>query len=323
MVSATQPIRGPMPHTPEWDAMRLTSFGASEAAAVCGLSKYDQPLNIYRRKIGEEVVEQNDFMRFGHYWEPVGVKMYEHFKKVPVIAPQPAFIHPEHSFIHATPDGLMPTLDDRPLDVKTTSWRRAGDFGEEGSDELPDEYVLQAHQQMLVMGTDKADMIVLLDCQNVKTFTVNRNDALVEMLVEAITELRQRIINRDPPEPHWEHPRTFDLVRSMHGLVEGKIIDVPAEAAAAWETSERLAAEIKALEEQQEFYKAKAIHALGDAAVGVLPGGQRELRRYQKSRTNLSLGKLPPGLQTSVAPYTTLSTWTEVRAAKHNAKKGS
>lgn len=47
----TQPIA--QADTPEWHELRSKGFGASEAAAVAGLSQYETPLHVYMRKRGE------------------------------------------------------------------------------------------------------------------------------------------------------------------------------------------------------------------------------------------------------------------------------
>lgn len=302
------PLVGPDPQTPEWFALRTYDpertiagqsapvvFGASECAAVCGMSPYDTPLHIYLRKRREiDPIEDNDAMRLGRKLEPVVIDEYRERTGNAVLAPRPTFFHAEHRFLSATPDGtVLPRVDNQevvqaesayPLDAKTTTWRRANDFGDEFTDELPEDYLLQAQQQMLVMGAALQDTAVLVDGRTLKVYRVERNDDLAAIIVDAARELAERIVNGDPPEPNWTHSRTPELVRSMYGVDETKTILLDEPVALMWRNYTRLREEIKEREAEQEQIKARVLAVMQEAAIGKYPADGFELVRKRVER---------------------------------------
>ena len=56
----------------EWLALRKKGIGGSDAAAVCGMSRYKGPLDVYLDKTNP-VIEENDNepMLFGRLFEPI------------------------------------------------------------------------------------------------------------------------------------------------------------------------------------------------------------------------------------------------------------
>jgi predicted phage-related endonuclease len=284
------PIVGPDPKTPEWEAIRFYDpetkrvvFGASETAAVCGVSKYETPLHIFRRKRRELPPKTPTLaMKRGLRFESAIIEEYREARPAcKISAPQPMYFHPEHRFLGATPDALaMDTETGWPVDAKWIGYRRAEEFGLEGTDELPDDILLQAQQQMLVMGNDKQETAVILGGEEFRVYTVHRHDALQQKIITAAKELAERIINNDPPEPHWTHPETPQLIKDLYG-VEAKSIHLSSDTALIWSNYQRLKEEIKEKEAAAEQLKARVLVVMGNAAAGILPRGEKAVLRKQ------------------------------------------
>jgi putative phage-type endonuclease len=264
---------GPYPLTPEWHEARKKCIGASEAAAACGVSEWSQPLEIYLRKRGEiPEFEGNDATRLGTLLEPVVLAEYERRTGLDLVTHLPLFTHTENPFIGATPDSTVVGLG-FPVEAKTTSHWRAGEFGDEGTDHIPDEYVMQAQQQMYVLGAERCDVAVLIDGRTLRCYIVRRNDNLIHKMVAVETELWQRIVDGNPPEPQWKHPATVQLLQSLHGTVNEGSIPLSDETAIAWGRYQALGQTIKEAEAERDACRARVYHALGDWAVGELPSG--------------------------------------------------
>lgn len=280
MVTATfQPIIGPAPQTPEWFEERFNHIGASEAAAACGVSPWKQPLDIYLEK--RRLVEPfagNDFTRLGSAMEPVIRAEFTHRTGIELISPVPLMIHPDTQFISASLDALHDTPERRPTETKCSNWRRAAEWGEEGTDQIPEEYVIQCQQQMYVVGAERCDLAVLLDGRTLRLYTVNRHEALISRMIELETELWQRIQAGDPPAPNFRHPRTLDLIKNLYGVEEGESIDLTPPTCDTWRQYRELGDQIKALEENRETAKAQVLYAMGPAAIGNLDDGRQLVR---------------------------------------------
>ena len=284
-------VIGPEPNTAEWLSARDSLFGASDAAAALGLSPYKSPFELYCEKKGLVAkFTGNAATRLGQRMEPVVLAEYETITGRELHRPVPLLISKEFPFIGATPDSLMDGDGGiQPVEAKTTTWRRAEEFGEEGTDEIPTDYVLQTQQQMLVVGASKCDVAVLLDGRTLKLYTVHRHEKLIESIIKAERELWERIQNNDPPEPDFSRPDTLDLVKSMHITEPGKTIIFDRRIEELWNRYRSLRDQVSLCEREQDAIKAEIFHAMGDAEAGLLPDGDIELVCSEISRKSYTV----------------------------------
>lgn len=265
--------------TAEWHAARNQGFGASEAAAVAGLSQYETPLHVYLRKRGElPATEETKPMRRGKRWEPYVLDQFQEETGLEIAqAPCGLYRHDAVPFMLATPDAIL--ANGELVDAKTTTFRQAAKFGAEGSDELPVEYVCQGQQQMAVVGAEVCHFAVMLDVWTLKIYRVERNDELIDGLIDAERELWDRIQAGDPPEPTWGHDRTADLVRRMNRFVSDRVIELAGDVAACWDEYERLGQIEREAKKARDEMKARVEFAMGEARAAILPGGTHMIRR--------------------------------------------
>lgn len=288
-IERVRPIEGPEPLTPEWFAMRERTIGSSEAAKAVGLSEYGTPLQLFAEKCG--LIERfagNKHTRRGRRYEPLVAEDWQELTGRTLRRyPAPLFVHPQHKWMTCTPDGIID--DDEGLEIKCPTWRQAHKFGEEGSDWLPSDYVIQAQHQMAVMGWARVHFAVLFDTsEDPRQFCVERNDKLIDGMIVAERALLDAIESNTPPEPDWQHDRTPDLIREMFGLEEGKTIVLGEDVAALWQQQRDLAEQIKDLTSQRETLRTKVLHAIGDAAIAACPGFDFELTRSVVKESQVS-----------------------------------
>lgn len=139
----------------EWLKAREGGIGASEVAAVVGLSKWDSPYSLFLRKTGQvPPIEENEAMRLGHKLESVVVELWEEetgFKAVKASAKDIIYQDPEHPWRKVTPDRIAYEIgvDGKKkkvlLEIKTSQM----DFD---PDDLPVQYLCQVQYQMHVTG---------------------------------------------------------------------------------------------------------------------------------------------------------------------------
>lgn len=276
-------ILGPESYSPDWYAIRTFDprrkpcvvFGASEAAAVCGLSHYETPLHIYLRKRGEiPEVEETDAMRMGKLLEPIVLGEYER-RTGYNLRPEPRMLlHAEHQHIGATLDSwVRADLSVWVVDAKTTTFRRAEEFGDDFTDEIPDDFLMQLQQQMLVAGVEFADLAVLLDGRTLRVYRVAANAELQELIVECTSALLELILAGNPPDPTYHHRSTNDLLKAIYGIDKDREVILSEQAAECWGGYETLGQQIKELQSQREECQNVVLHSLGEAGVGLLPDG--------------------------------------------------
>jgi putative phage-type endonuclease len=279
MTTTLEPRRICAADTPEWKEARNKGIGASEAAAACGVSEWQSPLELYYRKRGElPPIEENFQMRFGKFAEPFIEREFEKQTGLRILERQPGlFAHPDYPHVLASPDDVIDC--DTGLELKTIGTHRASEvLGEQYTDEVPLEWNTQAQQQMLVMGFQTVWFAVLVGGYDLRVYEVQRHERAIQRIQKKVTDLWQRIQTGNPPDME-SHPNNLEMVRELFGEVKtGSVIDLSAEAAHAWLEFENRRSVIKDWCEQQDQLKARVLFEIGDNHAGRLPDG-RYVRR--------------------------------------------
>jgi putative phage-type endonuclease len=181
--------------TPEQLEQRKSGLGGSDAAAALGLSPWKTPLALYLEKRGElGPVDETEAMRWGSIHEPAILNAYAERAGVPLVAHPPLIRHPQYPWMFASLDART---GERVVEAKTA--RSAEDWGEPGSDEIPEAYLLQVQHYMLVTALPIADVAALIGGNDFRIYTVEADRELHEMLIEGEHEFWQRVQREDPP----------------------------------------------------------------------------------------------------------------------------
>ena len=295
-------VIGPASHSPEWYSMRRYDpnrkerpvvIGASEAAAAMGLSQYQSPLELYLIKRGEyePVVsqEQRDRMDYGTYMEPLILDRYERQTGVITRRGWQMCFSLTHSFCAATPDAMTHPVDgERIVEAKTAAWgmfdktgESAEKFGEEGTDQVPIQYLIQCQQLMHVMGCDRVDIPVLADPTTMRIYQVKRDNDLIGTMLDAEEELCIRIIEGRPPEPMYSHPGTLDLLKKTQPRKAWITKEWSEQEASNWMQLRNHKDHIKSMAAICQTLETAVYSSFGDAAEATF--GELRVKRIAKS----------------------------------------
>ena len=185
------------PDTPEWEEERRTSIGASEVAAVMGLSKWATPLDVYKAKHGVDRPIDVERAFWGHEAETGLHNWVEQLSGIDVRL-EPGFMarSVEVPYLHATFDRVSysPFLT---WQFKTSS-AYAGHQWDEG---IPTDIRVQVQAEMFVAGTQRAAVVVVIDWK-ARLFWEARDDQFIqEQMLPALDEAWARVRAQNPPEP--------------------------------------------------------------------------------------------------------------------------
>ncbi len=270
-----------------WLEERRSMIGSSDAAAVLGLSPYRTPLHIYQSKVDpawdDEVAAKSPLewepKEFGTLFEPAVAELYQRVTGRLVTPPaQPILRHPHCPHVGASIDRVGYTVDEpaRIVECKTSEW--PDDWGEPGTDEVPEEIFVQTQHQMLVSGLGVADVPVLFRGNKFQIYTVQRNERLGDRLLEVYHDFWQLVLTGTPPPLDWKHPSTPRLVKELFTQVEDVVLDLGQEEEDLAVQMNRLGRERLRLEHEEKALKARLGYRLGNAKMGRLPGGGRVTR---------------------------------------------
>ena len=247
----------------DWLQQRRTGVGGSDVAAILGLSKYKTPLQVYQEKRGEiEPQADNDAMRWGRYLEPVVRQAYadETGNEVRVI--DQIVRHPIYEHMIANLDGfVIPEAGPRRVFEAKTARTADGGWGEPGSDQIPQPYLLQVQHYMAVTGFVVADVAVLIGGSDFRLYEVPEDRELQDMICDACTEFWERVKAGEPPEPvsYADVQARFGRASKTNSVLAGDDV------LQALQQLRELKTKAKHLELAEEQWKAVVMKAMGES----------------------------------------------------------
>lgn len=182
----------------QWLAARQSGLGGSDAPAALGLSKWKTPLALYLEKRGELApTEETEPMRWGTRLEPIVRQEYSERTGQVVRVPEGLLRHPRYPWMFATLDGV--TDSQRLVEIKTA--RTAEGWGEPGTDEVPQAYLIQVQHYLAVTALAVADVAVLIGGQDFRLYEVPADRELQELVIEQEAEFWKAVQEGTPPNP--------------------------------------------------------------------------------------------------------------------------
>lgn len=289
MSTNSMPVVGPKTDSKDWIGFRLFEkertpqivFGASSSGQLTGFSSYGGQPDFYLTATGvlPPFVPEDTAMRLGKMLEPVIMQEYTNRTGNVCTVGHPMYLHHEKNFIGCTPDGMTMEYGKRVVvDGKSSNWRMIasdGDddqkFGQDGSDEIPAYYMMQAQQQMYVMDCDVAHYPTLFDGRNMRIYRVARNEQLIQTIVDSETEMLRCLNEGVCPPIDYYHKNAQKVIRELHNVDMEDIIELPVEMEKKWEQVRVWSETIKAFEKEMKATKAEIQDFMGSHGIAYLP----------------------------------------------------
>lgn len=319
----------------EWKRLRATFIGASEAAAVLGISPWRTAGDVWIQKVRAQEALENDaasddsdevpnrFSFWGSRLEPVIIDAFAAESGYTVERPGLTICrHPDHPFIAATLDAraVSPAGDKSVVEAKATDsfyQYRERVWGPTMTDHCPEWYLIQVTQQLEVVkheGYDLGWLAVLIGGNDFRRYPIPYDRELAEMLVERLVEFWRLVERREPPPFDYADKGALDLQRRIWNRVEGTSIVVPANysVAPSMPTVLELIIErddAKAAEEEAkarfEAAQAAIVHLAGNNARVEIDGTGIAIVRKQKAGHHVPAYDVQPYIETSFTPRLT------------------
>lgn len=199
-------------------AARLTGIGSSDAPVACGVSPWRSQRELYLEKRGEgEPTEETEPMRFGSLLQPIVLAEFARRSGLAIEAEPPLIRSAAYPFMLAHLDARA---DGAVVEAKTA---RSGDgWGVIGSSDIPLDYVIQTHHQMIVADVRLAFVPVLIAGSDFRVYEVPFDPELAAMIVERESEFWQRVQSADPPPIDADAPGALEIVRKVFRGTDGR-----------------------------------------------------------------------------------------------------
>ena len=182
---------------------RGTYLGSHDTSAIFGLNPFMRPINVYMNKLGMSVNRNEDDtpeqLQWGTNLQPAILKEFAKRQSCKLENEEQFIRHPELTWFGGTPDATI-VGDKSGVDAKNIRWNR-GEWGEEGTDQVPEYVAMQCHHFMTLMGYERWYVAALFGGCELKIYKVTRDDEIADMIIKADSEFwTEHIQKENPPE---------------------------------------------------------------------------------------------------------------------------
>lgn len=222
-MSAPVVISGTLQRTPAWLDAKKNGIGSSQAAAAIGLSHWQSRIGLWAEFLGlVPPAAETMPMRLGAELEPFIARCYTEATGIKVRRANNLRQHPVHGFMLASIDRRAGR---KPIELK---WSARGDgYGEPGTDEVPDDVLVQVLHQLAVLDEPEGEVALLRPSRaQVDVFVIRREPAAEAAMIEEEAVFWDAVQTRtEPPVDGSEATR-----RTLNALYQRQAEDVILEA---------------------------------------------------------------------------------------------
>lgn len=217
--------------TPEQHELRAHHVGASEVAAVMGLSPYRSPYDVWCQKTGQgRQVDMSPAAEWGLRLEAAVLGKYldAHDEVIEAVAYPGTIVH-EGGVLCCTPDCIVTLRDGsrRNVQIKTASAYARDSWGDSGLTAIPQHYWWQVQAEMLVTGIEVSDVVVLIGGQDYREYTIDRDESACQIIALDVADWwHTHVVERQAPPTDPTHPTALDEVRARLQQGSDEIVEI-------------------------------------------------------------------------------------------------
>ncbi|AUT62909.1 YqaJ viral recombinase family protein [Paraburkholderia terrae] len=265
-----------------WIEQRKSGVGGSECAAALGLDPHVTRRELWERKLGHlPDTEDNERMAAGRHIEPAIATWAAEKYGLHLRQRHQSVVHARHKWMRANVDRLI--VGQRcGLEIKNVDRLvvlQSGEWGEEGSGDVPERHYLQCQHYMCVLNYPLWDLVACVGGNELRRYHIERDAEVVEEVVAREYEFWQYVEREEPPPFDFDHASTLPLLKKLYPGTNGGVIDLSPDAVHWHFTLVEAALKAKHYDAVVDGCKAHLLELMGDAAIGRIPGNCGEYRR--------------------------------------------
>lgn len=269
----------------QWLNQRAKGIGASESAAILGVSPWKSSLQLFYEKKGIEPGSKGEQFarRLGLEMEGPIARLYG--EEVPtrkvLRAPDGQFdlqTHKTLPYMVATLDGRVVIMPEDAmvgmrgqqavLEIKTAAITKAAVW----QDEPPIDYQVQVQHQLAVTGLDWGVLVALVGGVSLRYADIKRDQEFINLLEAAVIEWWRRFELNDPPPPDGTEA-TKDFLRRLYPSTVPESVTLPPEALEWDDKLQRAKADMDEAKSRKLEAENNLKVMLGENVAGILPNG--------------------------------------------------
>lgn len=295
--------------TPAQREARRHFEGSSDAAAICGVDPWKSAFAVFAEKVYDvtDLPNEGPIKRGNRYEGPILDFAEE------TLGPLERNVSLHH------PDGIRAAnLDARVVGkregVEAKFTGQGHDFGEPGTDEIPERVIVQCSHQMYVADLEVVHVPVLLArfgrLEEVM-FRVDRHEDLISSIIAKEDEFWERYVLPKVPPP-LDGPPALEVIKRIRRQ-PASIVGLDPSLIESWEEAK---AYKKEAEEAEERAKTAVLAALGDAEAGDYGDPAKILTYYEQTRSDVDRKRLQAFLPEVWEEFKTSTAYRVARLSK-------
>lgn len=274
----------------EWLAERRHYLGGTDMAAILGLHPYKTALEVWLEKTGRVPADDDMLSKPAAYagilLEPMLAQLYERINLVETM-PGSLVRHPDYPFLGGNPDRMRP--DGIGVELKTYGSRMAHKWGEQGTDQIPTEYVVQCVQYLGLTGAPEWHVLGFNrdDCEW-REYVVRHDPDLWGMVVERGAKFWRDHIEADKEPPAVAADDDVLRERFAQGK-PGVVIEADQFLDAVVAKAMKLGSQAREIYKERDGHIATLRQAMGEATELVSIHGTVKWPAGEETKTNWEL----------------------------------
>lgn len=188
----------------EWLELRRQHITSTDTAKILGVSEHGAAIDVWLdKRNAAEQAPPPEWMEWGNRLQPAILEGYADKVQVPIqhVDPYGLIRSDQHPLFAASLDARWTQGDQRPVDAKNVGFLRAELWGDEWTDQIPADYIVQLQHQMLVTNTPVADLAALFGGRLLRVYRVQRDEEIIQAILEAGTNFWLRYIEPGTQPP--------------------------------------------------------------------------------------------------------------------------
>lgn len=259
----------------DWLQARKNGIGASEAAALFGLSPWHSELSLWTEKRDLDTGEraESEWMEIGNLMEPVVAELYQRRTSRALWSPNTSWAIARHRtfpWMFASVDRWIIDAAGKPgrgvLEMKNVGFG----MSHEWDDGPPLKYQIQIQMQLAVTGFQWGSLAGILGGNKFISVDVERNDDFIAELEELCGLFWERVQQGTMPTADGSDA-TARALKRLYPKDSGAAVHLDNESAKAWDTLADARRMKAAAEKTEKAVKNQLAKSFGDATFGVLP----------------------------------------------------
>ena len=251
----------------DWLERRKEGIGGSDAAVVCGVSRYKSPVELWIEKTNQmPAQEAGEAAYWGTQLESLVRTEFTKRTGIEVEHRMELLRSDEHPFMQANLDGVCHNPDIGPciFEAKTASAFKAGEW--EGG--IPDEYLLQIQHYMAVTGYRGTYIAALIGGNSFRWKFIERDDELIAAMILLEERFWQHVQDKTPPVLDGSDSAARFLAEQFPNSTPNSRIELPNRAEQLIQQYDTACQQIRDLTEQKQQAENQLKQMLGENEAG-------------------------------------------------------